>query len=54
MTMTDSGESARRARHDAIRAQVADEEGEATDDEAAENSAALDVALHLRIEEGQR
>lgn len=52
--MTGSGESARRTCRDAIRAQVADEEGEATDAEAAENSAARDVALHLRTEEGQR
>ena len=47
--MTDSAKSARRARHDAIRAQVADDEMEAAEAEAAENSAALDVSLHLRI-----
>ncbi|MFD2421533.1 hypothetical protein ACFSXZ_34905 [Amycolatopsis pigmentata] len=41
--------SARRARHDAIRAQIADEEIEATEAEVAENAAALDVSLHLRI-----
>ncbi|MGP4017330.1 hypothetical protein [Saccharopolyspora sp. 5N708] len=49
MTMTDPAKSARRARHDAIRAQVADEEIEATEAEVAENAAALDVSLHLRI-----
>ncbi|WP_190817327.1 hypothetical protein [Saccharopolyspora pogona] len=47
--MTDPAKSARRARHDAIRAQVADEEVEAAEAEAAENAAALDVSLHLRI-----
>lgn len=44
---------ARRARHDAIRAEIADEETEAAEAEAeaeaAENAAALDVSLHLRI-----
>lgn len=44
--MTDPAKSARRARHDVIRAQVADEEIEA---EVAESAAALDVSLHLRI-----
>lgn len=37
---------ARRARHDAIRAAIADEETEAAD---VENAVALDVSLHLRI-----
>jgi hypothetical protein len=40
---------ARRARHDAIRAEIADEETEAAEAEAAEHAAALDVSLHLRI-----
>ncbi|MEV6322748.1 hypothetical protein AB0M45_16365 [Nocardia sp. NPDC051787] len=47
--MTDPAKAARRARHDAIRAQVADEETEAAEAEAAENAATLDVSLHLRI-----
>ncbi|MGI8311263.1 hypothetical protein [Saccharopolyspora hattusasensis] len=47
--MTDPAKTARRARHDVIRAQVADEEVEAAEAEAAENAAALDVSLHLRI-----
>lgn len=47
--MTDSAKAARRARHEAIRAQVADEEIEAIEAEVAENAAALDVSLHLRI-----
>ena len=47
--MTDPDKAARRARHEAIRAQVADEETEAAEAEAAENSATLDVSLHLRI-----
>lgn len=47
--MTDPAKSARRARHNAIRAQVADEENEAIEAEGAENAAALDVSLHLRI-----
>ncbi|WP_236789968.1 hypothetical protein [Amycolatopsis sp. GM8] len=47
--MTDPAKGARRARHEAIRAQVADEETEAAEAEAAENAAILDVSLHLRI-----
>lgn len=46
--MTDP-KSARRARHDDIRTQVADEEHEAAEAEGAENASALDVSLHLRI-----
>ncbi|HEV8558607.1 MAG TPA: hypothetical protein VGR06_19740 [Actinophytocola sp.] len=42
--MNDPAAATRRARHAAIRAEVADEETE-----AAENAAALDVSLHLRI-----
>src|SRR6266508_881313 len=47
--MTDPVKAARRERHAAIRAEVADEETEAAEAEAAENAAALDVSLHLRI-----
>ncbi len=45
---TDGVRDARRARHRAIRAEVAKEESEAA--EVAERSAALDVPLHLRID----
>lgn len=45
----DDAKSARRARHDAIRAAVAAEEAEAAEAEAAERAGALDVPLHLRI-----
>lgn len=41
---------ARRARHEAIRADVAGEEAEAAEAEAAERKSALDVPLHLRID----
>ena len=41
--------SARRARHAAIRAEVAQEEAEVTEAEAAERAGALEVPLHLRI-----
>lgn len=44
--------SERRRRHAAIRAEVADEEAQAGELEAAESAAALDVALHLRIDRG--
>lgn len=47
--MTDSAKPTRRARHAAIRAEVADEETEAAEAEAAENAATLDISLHLRI-----
>jgi predicted DNA binding CopG/RHH family protein len=47
--MTDPAKAARRARHEAIRAEIADEETEAAEAEAAENVAILDVSLHLRI-----
>lgn len=40
----------RRRRHAAIRAEIADEEAQAGELEAAEAAAALDVALHLRID----
>lgn len=51
--MTDTSEqsrSARRARHARILAEVATEEAEATEAEAATNTAALVVPLHLRID----
>jgi hypothetical protein len=47
--MTDPAKAARRARHEAIHTQIADEETEAAEAEAAENAATLDVSLHLRI-----
>ncbi len=47
---TDPAEAVRRARHAAIRAEIADEESEAVEAEVAANTAALDVALHLRID----
>ncbi len=40
----------RRTRHAAIRAEVAHEEAEAAEAEAAENAITLDVPLHLRID----
>lgn len=40
----------RRRRHAAIRAEIAEEEAQAGELEAAEAAAALDVALHLRID----
>lgn len=51
--MTDISETARadrRARHDAIRAEVAVEEAEAAEAEAGEKASALDVPMHLRID----
>ena len=42
--------AARAARHQAIHAQVAEEEAAAGEAEAAEHSAALEVAMHLRID----
>lgn len=51
MTETTNGSrTARRARHEAIRAEIAVEEAEADEAEAAENTAALDVPMHLRID----
>jgi hypothetical protein len=45
----DAARTARRARHKAIRTEVADEEMEAAEAEAAENAVILGVSLHLRI-----
>lgn len=47
---TDRARVARRSRHEAIRAEVAEEEAEAADAEAAEKAGTLDVPLHLRID----
>lgn len=51
MTETsDEARAARRARHDEILAEVATEEAEAAEAEAAERANNLDVPLHLRID----
>lgn len=47
---TDTAQVARRARHEAILAEVAVEEAEAAEAEAVEKASALDVAMHLRID----
>jgi hypothetical protein len=47
---TDGDRVARRARHEVIRAEVAMEEAENEEAEAAEKSSALDVPMHLRID----
>ena len=48
--MTDDVRDARRARHHAIRAEVAQEEADAAEAEVVERAVALDVPLHLRID----
>ena len=51
--MSDSTEqqrAARRRRHAAIRAEIAEEEAEAIEAEIAEKAGALEVPLHLRID----
>ena len=51
--MHDTSEQARaerRARHEAIRAEVATEEAAAIEAEIAEQAASRDVPLHLRID----
>ena len=48
--MSEQERAARRRRHEAIRAAVAEEEAEAIEAEIAEKARALDVALHLRID----
>ncbi len=45
-----SERQARRMRHEAILAEVADEEAEATEAEVAERRGSLDVPMHLRID----
>ncbi|MDQ3763733.1 MAG: ribbon-helix-helix protein, CopG family [Actinomycetota bacterium] len=47
---TEEARAARRARHEAIRAEVAQEEAEAAEAEIAEKAGALDMPLHLRID----
>ncbi|MCA1676459.1 MAG: hypothetical protein LC799_31235, partial [Actinobacteria bacterium] len=47
---TDTEQVARRARHEAIRAEIAVEEAEAAEAEAVEKTSALDVPMHLRID----
>lgn len=47
---TEEARAARRARHDKILDEVAQEEAEAAEAEAAEKASALDVPLHLRID----
>lgn len=49
-TAVDTARTARRARHAAILTEVATEEAETAEAEAAANNAALDVPLHLRID----
>jgi len=49
-TTNEAGRAARRRRHEAIRAEVAEEETEAIEAEIAENAGTLDVPLHLRID----
>lgn len=48
---THAAQAARRVRHEAILSEVAAEEVEAAEAEAVERSSALDVPLHLRIDE---
>lgn len=47
---TDRARSTRRTRHEAIPAEVAQEEAETAEAEVAEKAALLDVPLHLRID----
>lgn len=47
---TEEARSVRRARHEAIRAEVAEEEADAVEADIAEKARALDVPLHLRID----
>lgn len=49
---TDTARTDRRARHEAIRAEVAVEEAEAGEAEALEKTNTLDVPMHLRIDSG--
>jgi hypothetical protein len=49
-TADDQDREVRRRRHEAIRAEVAEEEAEAIEAEIAEKSGALEVPLHLRID----
>jgi hypothetical protein len=47
---TDKARAARRLRHEAIMAEVAQEEMAAVDADVAEKASALDVPMHLRID----
>jgi len=47
---TDEARSRRRARHEAILAEVETEEAEAAEAEIAEKASSLDIPLHLRID----
>jgi len=47
---TEEARAARRARHEAILSEVAQEEAEAAETEIAEKASALDMPLHLRID----
>ncbi|MGH4007013.1 MAG: ribbon-helix-helix protein, CopG family [Pseudonocardiaceae bacterium] len=47
---TEEARTARRARHEAILAEVAQEEAEAVEAEIAEKASTLDMPLHLRID----
>jgi hypothetical protein len=47
---TDKPRAARRVRHEAIRAEVAQEETEAVEADIEERAGALDVPMHLRID----
>jgi len=49
---TEEARTARRARHEAILAEVAQEEAEAVEAEVAEKASTLDMPLHLRIDRG--
>ncbi len=50
MTDTEEARTARRARHEAILAEVAQEETEAAEAEMVEKASTLDMPLHLRID----
>ena len=47
---TEEARTARRARHEAIFVEVAQEEAEAAETEIAEKASTLDIPLHLRID----
>jgi hypothetical protein len=47
---TDKARAARRVRHEAIRAEVAEEEMEAVEADITERASTLDVPMHLRID----
>jgi len=49
--ITEKARAARRARHEAILAEVAQEEAEAAEADIAEKAGTLDIPLHLRIDQ---